>query len=223
MEKLKLSDFDSEDLEDVLKIVEDSFGIMFTERELEHVQTFGELCDHIVNKIAVEEAGDCTSQQAFYKLRKVLAEVLEFEKKDIYPETSLSELLPREYRIPAVKEAERKFGFSLGLLHPPKPLVWLLFLSVLGSLIYCFFDWRIGGLWLLLNFICFRIADKMGKELRFKTMRELSEYISRKNYLHSRRNSNSYNKKEIEPMLVDLFSDELGIDKTELGREARIS
>ena len=62
----KLRDIDSEDIEDLLLRVEKSFGIKFAEKELFHVSTFGELCDHITNKMELENSEDCTSQQAFY-------------------------------------------------------------------------------------------------------------------------------------------------------------
>ncbi len=61
---------DGEDLSELLEKVENSFDIKFDDTELANVGTFGQLCDHIANKIQLANIDDCTTQQAFYKLRK---------------------------------------------------------------------------------------------------------------------------------------------------------
>lgn len=57
-----LKNVDPEDVEELLAKVEKSFDIKFVGNELIHIETFGELCDHIVNKIQLDHADDCTSQ-----------------------------------------------------------------------------------------------------------------------------------------------------------------
>ncbi|WP_294346281.1 hypothetical protein [uncultured Sphingobacterium sp.] len=47
--------------------------------------------------------------------------------------------------------------------------------------------------------------------------------MTRESYLKSIRNPSTFNKSKIEEILVDLFSNDLGIDKSKLTREAKLS
>lgn len=76
------------------------------------------------------------------------------------------------------------------------------------------FGLAFGGLW---------IAAKTGNEVDVKNMGELAEKMTKENYLKFRRNSKSYNDNEIERVLTDLFSLELGIDKNKLTREVKFN
>jgi acyl carrier protein len=72
----ELKNVDSEDLDDVLMKIEKSFHFKFETTELKDVKTFGHLCDIIINKIQGKNIDDCTTQQAFYKLRDAIASSL---------------------------------------------------------------------------------------------------------------------------------------------------
>ena len=72
----ELKNVDSEDLEDVLVMIEKSFDFKFETAELKDVETFGHLCDIITNKVQGNNIDDCTTQQAFYKLRDAIASSL---------------------------------------------------------------------------------------------------------------------------------------------------
>ena len=56
----ELKNTDPEDIEDLLVKVETSFGISFAENELAHIKTFGELSDHVSDKIQLDKSDDCT-------------------------------------------------------------------------------------------------------------------------------------------------------------------
>lgn len=223
MKEFELKNTDPEDLEHLLVKVEKSFGIGFSENELVNVQTFGELCDHIKNKIQLDKTGDCTSQQAFYKLRNVLSSVLKVGRESITPDTFLSKLLPRHKRRTRTRQIERALEFKLSILRPPHFVTHFLHLLLLGSFIGLYFSWQlglcgiglsIGGLW---------IAFKTGKELDLKTVGQVAEKMTRENYLKSRRNPTTFNENEIEGILTDWFSNDLLIDKSKLTREARLT
>lgn len=89
---------DSEDLEQMLLKIEESFDIRFETNELAHVKTYGEFCDAIKDKISLDHSEDCTSQQAFYKLRESIANSTDFERKEITPTTELAEIFLRTSR-----------------------------------------------------------------------------------------------------------------------------
>ncbi|GHC65896.1 acyl carrier protein [Ulvibacter litoralis] len=223
MKEFELKNTDPEDIEDLLVKVEKSFGIEFSENELVNVRTFGELCDYIKNKIQLDKQDDCTSQQAFYKLRNVLTSILKVDKNEITPDTQLADLLPRQIRKTRINQIEQSLGFKLSLLRPPHFVTTFLLLLLLGSIISLFFSWQlglggmglsIGGLWL---------AFKIGNELDLKTVGQVAEKMTRENYLKSRRNPKTFNEKEIERVLIDWFSNDLLIDKSKLTREARLT
>lgn len=221
MKKYALKDVDSEDLEDLLVNVEASFGITFADRELAHIKTFGELCDYITNKIQLEETTDCTSQQAFYKLRKAISSTLDIDREKISTDLSLAELLPRKSRRLQIEKIEGQLGFKLNILRPPHFIPFILMILLAASFIGLFFN----GWYCLIGMISFTVllqfAIKTANVLNIKTIGELSEKMARENYLKSRRNPDTFNKNEIEKVLTDWFSDNLGLDKIELSRDAK--
>jgi len=223
MKEFELKNTDPDDIEDLLVKVEKSFGIEFSENELVNVQTFGELCDHIKNKIQLDQKDDCTSQQAFYKLRNVLSSILKVDKDEIIPNTQLVDLLPRQLRKTKIKQIEQSLGFKLALLRPPHFVTNFLLLLLLGSIISLFFSWQLGlsGIGLSIGGLWF--AFKVGNELDLKTVGQVAEKMTRENYLKSRRNSKTFNEKEIERVLIDWFSNDLVIAKSKLTREARLT
>ena len=68
MDNLELKNIDPEDVEDLLVKVENSFNIKFADGELSHIQSFGEICDHIKGKIQFTRKQDCTTQQALLQV-----------------------------------------------------------------------------------------------------------------------------------------------------------
>ena len=223
MKNIEFKNIDPEDVEDLLLKVEKSFNIKFVEHELAHIKTFGEMCDYIKDKIQLENTDNCTLQQAFYKLRRVLVTVLGIDKDSITINTTLAELLPRKERKKRIKQIERELGFELLVIRPPHFVSGFFILLLLGSLTGLFFRadfalvglvFAISGLWL---------ANKTGKELTVKTVGQLVQKITRENYLKSRRNPNTYNKDEIEKILIEWFSNELVIGKSKLTRQTKLT
>ncbi len=223
MKDTELKNTDPEDIEDLLVKVEKSFGIKFHSRELAHVLTFGEMCDHIKSKIRLVNAKDCTTQQAFYKLRSSIINNLQIEKEKLTPDTLLADFLPRRTRKKAIKRIEQDLGYKLPILRPPHLLTGFLTLFLIAAIVGLFFNWPFGLSGLALAISGLWVANKTGNELDLKTVGQLSVKMTRENYLNSRRNPNSYNDNEIEKVLTDWFSDELAIDKSNLTKEARLN
>ena len=216
----KLKHIDSEDLEDLLVKVEKSFGITFAEKELFHITTFGELCDYITNKIELENSEDCTSQQAFYKLRDAISTTLQIETKTIIPSHSLEQVLPKQNRRLLVREIENNLGFKIDILKASDTITGVFFIILILSIIEMFFNWRIGILGFVFSICGFWVSDKFGRELKAKTVGEVAEKMERENYLKSRRNPKTFNRKEIEKVLTEWFSEYFDLEKSELTREA---
>lgn len=88
-ETFELCNVDPDDISDVLIKIEKSFGFRFGDTELKDVKTFGELCDIITSKVPGENSSDCTTQQAFYKVRNAIADVLLLDKASLTPDSDL--------------------------------------------------------------------------------------------------------------------------------------
>lgn len=221
MTDYELKNIDPDDISDLLVKVEKSFDIKLGNTELMHISTFGELCDHIANKIQLDNSDDCTSQQSFYKLRDTISTILQIDKKTISTNYSLTDLLPRQIRRSRTKKIEKKLGFKLNILRPPHWVTGTLVVILLASLVGLFFNWQIGLLGLLVSIAGLWFANKIGNELDLQTVGQVAKKMTRENYLKSRRNPKTFNKKEIEKVLTDWFSNDLDLDKSKLTREAK--
>lgn len=217
----ELKNIDPEDIEDLLVKVETSFDIKFVGDELVHITTFGQLCDHITNKIQLDNSDCCTSQQAFYKLRNAISSILQIDNKTISTNFPLADLLPRKSRRSRTKKMEKQLGFKLNILRPPHWVTGTLAILLLASLVGLFINWQIGLLGLAVSIVGLWFANKIGNVLDLQTVGQVAEKITRENYLKSRRNSKTFNKNEIEKVLTDWFSDDLDLDISKLTREAK--
>jgi hypothetical protein len=213
-----LKNTDPEDIEDLLGRVETSFDIKFVGDELVHIKTFGQLCDHIANKIQIDNSGDCTSQQAFYKLRHAISSTLQIDHKSISTDTALIEILPRHCRRSRTKKLEKHLGFKINILRPPHWVTGTLIIVFFASPIGFCFNWQIGLLGLGFSIGGLWFSYKIGNELDLKTVGQVAQKMTREHYLKSRRNPSTFNKNEIEKILIDWFSIDFDIDKSKLTR-----
>ncbi|WP_237488026.1 acyl carrier protein, partial [Hufsiella arboris] len=209
----ELKNIDPDDISDLLVKVEKSFDIKFGNTELMHISTFGELCDHIANKIQLDNSDDCTTQQAFYKLRDTISSTLQIDNKTISTNSSLADLLPRQSRRASTKKLEKQLGFKLNILRPPHWVTGTLVIILLASLVGLFFNWQIGLSGLLFSIAGCWFANKIGNEFDLQTVGQVAEKMTRENYLKSRRNPKTFNKNEIEKVLTDWFSSDFDLDK----------
>jgi hypothetical protein len=215
----ELKNIDSEDLEDFLVKVENSFDIQFVGNEIIHITTFGQLCDHIADKIQLDNTDDCTSQQAFYKLREAISSTLQLDNKTISPHFTLADLLPRKSRRSTTKKLEKHLGFKLNILRPAKWVTEILTIVLIASLFGLIFDGQIGLLGIVFSFVGLWFANKIGNELDLETVGQVAEKMARENYLKSRRNPTTFNKNEMEKVITDWFSDYFNLDKSKLSRD----
>lgn len=222
MKDFELSNIDIEEIESFLKEIENSFKIRFFSDELIHITNFGQLCDAITNKIELENSSNCTSQQAFYKLREAIGLILNIEKRTITLNLPISGLFSQKTRISNIKKLESNLGFKLNLLGPPLWLSILFSILFILSFVTLFFVLSFGLLGILISIIGFKVSTENGTELNLKTIRQIVEKMTRENYLKSRRNQNTFNKNEIENVLIDWFSNQFDLDKTKLTREAKL-
>jgi hypothetical protein len=221
MTNQKVQNIDSEDAGDLLLKIEKSFDIKFGETELMHIKTLGELCDHILSKIQLDHSADCTTQQAFYKLRDAIGTLFRMDSKTIATDFALDIVLPRQNRKERIRDLEDYLGVDLKILRPPRWLTSTLLIVLLVSIVGLFFNWQTGLAGLCMSWVGLWFSSRMGNELDVQTVGQLAEKMARENYLKSRRNPMTVNRNEIEKILTEWFVDDLALDKSKLTREAR--
>lgn len=216
----QLYNIDPEDISDVLVKVEKSFGFKFGDTELKDTKTFGELCDLVTNKVQGDNSNDCTTQQAFYKVRNAIANTLSIDKSCITPDTDLQKLIPKNIRRQTFKIIDGNLGFKTNILRPKHSVTGTLAIIFIVSLIGLFASWQAGLIGLTASIIAMTIANKFGNEIDLLTVGQLADKLSREHYLKSRRISTTVNKMEVERKIKDLFIADLGLEEHQLTRQA---
>jgi hypothetical protein len=218
MQDEQLKNIDSEDLDDALSQIETSFSIKFGTYELQHVMTFGELCNVVESKIGLVSVSDCTSQQAFYKLRAALA--ISAGTFTITPDSSLELLLPSHERKAIWRSVEQQIGFKVDVIGVSPVVAVTLFFAFLVSLAAFFISAKAAGICFLVSCFATSIANKIGNTLHAKTVRECVEKMTREQYVKSRRNPGTFNRREVFSRVQAIFVNGLGLPDSALHREA---
>lgn len=217
--KFRLQDIDSDDLSDIVATIEASFRIKF-DKDSSDIKNIGELCDYVVVKLNLEDVNDCTSQQAFYKLRFAICKHTGINKDQIKPNSLLKELFPKNSRHRLVKRIEREFGHQIYLLRPPYWITTTLFILFIASAASVLIKWQIGLSGLVLSTIGFTIATRLGKCLTMVTVKELTSKLATFQYIQSRRNPKTFNKAEIEDVIITIFEESIGPFESKLNRNS---
>lgn len=220
---------DSEDLGfDILPAIEKSFGFTFKQADFTSVCTYGELCALVRAKLPGTAATDCTSQQAFYKLRQALLSYT--TANSISPATTLAGILPTQpvERRLAAAAIEQQLGMKLRLLGMPPTvevagtvLVICSFLfSIIGSFFFGVSGFLTGLTGIAVGIIVFDIGNRFGSTPRYFTVRDIVLKMSSTYYRQSRRDPSTVNQQEITDRLNYLFVDMAGIELAELTPDA---
>lgn len=216
----ELRNIDPDDISEVLSKVEKSFGFKFDDAETEGVTTFGKLCDLISSKIPGKSSNDCTTQQAFYKLRNAIADTLLISHKSLTPDTKLQVLLPKNIRKRSVKEIDRYLGFRTKVLRPKHAIKEMLLIMLLGSFVTFFMFWQAALAGFIVSMLGTAVANRSGNQLDLVTLGQFAEKISREHYLKSRRIPLTVNRNEVAATVKELFIADLGLEKSQLTKEA---
>ncbi len=213
-EKGILAEYDGLDIDDVIVIIEKSFEIKFNDEDFADIKTYGDFETSVLSKIKGEEKHDCTSQQAFYKLRKIVSENFDINKEEIKIETKLDDLFPKKNRLKNIRLLEKKFALKNEILtHNTFQIVTLIIVFV-SSFVFLFFN----SFYALIIFSIGMILSETFQTNTFyiKNIREFSEFLKNENYRNSRRDTNSYNPLEIKNVIKNIFSEKLDIEKSKL-------
>ncbi|WP_127132663.1 hypothetical protein [Pseudoflavitalea rhizosphaerae] len=201
----KLAYLDDEAVEECVMAGIRSFGHQFTQEELSQLETLGDFYNLIENKFANRHSPECTSQQAFYKLRQCIADSLKVDKNSITPSSSLEELFPRKIRWRKMKQLRQDMGIKTQLLEMKGWLRTLFAFLIVASLMMFFFNWILALMTLVSLIILNRIAAIFNNELSYPDLRELSEYLTIFEYAAVRRKPETANLYEVRAVINQVF------------------
>ncbi|MDH5475997.1 MAG: hypothetical protein OEX22_09930 [Cyclobacteriaceae bacterium] len=202
MSTCELKDIDPEDIDDILIRIEESFDTKFPYNAFENVMTFGDLVSAIEKNLASEHINNCTTQQAFYKVRKALNK-MNF-KQEVKLDLELSIVFPKRGRRTRIKEFVGHLGIDVSILEPHKYLVNTNLLVLLSGVIFLFFYPLIGVGIIGLSIFSLRVMNILGTELRVRNIRELTELLMNEKYGLSR-SSDTINRKELWGVVESYF------------------
>ena len=216
-EKGILSSYDSLDIDEVIITIEKTFHIKFDERDFEEVKTYGEFEKLVLDKIQGIEINDCTSQQTFYKLRKILIEEFKIPYNRINLNTKLTEIFPKNIRNNEIKKLKSSLKFENQILTFSKEQFIILTIIFITSIYFLFTNFFYGLFFLAIGKI---LSEEMKKNnFLFKNLRELTNTLKIKNYKNSRKDYETYNPKEVKEIIKEIFSDSLDIEKSKIHHE----
>ncbi len=218
----KLDNIDPEDFGDTLLKLEKSFGTNFAYASFKDAKTFGDICDIVEKQIKFTHKDDCTTQQAFYKVRKAIGLTQNLDERSIELQTKLEEIFPRPNRRQNLKLFQEKLGFSVDILTMKTWLALTILVGFILSLIAFFLSWQYAVAGLTFFTLLTWTAGKFSKELSVSTVRELIEIISREHYSLARRQSGTMNRNEIIKTIQDVFIADHLLDREHLTKEASL-
>jgi hypothetical protein len=217
----KLNNYEDEDIFDVVVKLEKSFGLKFEKDAFYNVKTFGDMCDVFENHMIYDDRDDCTRQQAFYKIRDAIAATQYISRDEIKLDSKLEYLFPRHDRRRKAKAFRNYLATDINILTYPSWLSLTFIIGLLLSIVAFFYDWKIAVAGIVFFISAMKIADKLGKDLDLKTVRDLTDKLSKENYIDIRRQKGTINRREVRQTIVETFSKDLAIDIKYLTREEK--
>lgn len=211
----KLNSGELEDFEDALMLFEKQYGIYFSQVEINEIYDMKILADVILKKFQFPYLDDCTSQQAFYKVRKALIEINP-KLQDLTPKTNLEIIIPRKNRRKKIKLLEEKMGFSLNILHPPDIFVIILSILSIATVVLAFFNIFFSFILGIIIFFIYQLVFHFAKEFREKTLGDMTNSIIRLNYFKLRSDPKTLNAKEFKDVILHWFADKMDIQEDKL-------
>jgi len=205
MEYLKI---DSEDFEDLLFQIENSFQVEFDFQEIHNNLSIQQIIDKVVIRLNLQEGSGCSSQITFFRLRQQVLKKHTIDSSKISLETKLIDIFPFKNRRKEWAETFANSDLKVPKLEPP---LGLLLPSILTALISFFFifgkNWNYGLPIFLVSIVIIYLCNRYGKALPCKDLKELTNHIVKFDYRGTRNKIGTYNPTEVKQTIFSLFTD----------------
>jgi acyl carrier protein len=132
-------DLIGEDTIGLLKTIQTSFGIRFSDDDVIEATTVGTLSDCVTKKLDSPPSRQCLSAVVFFRLRRTLVDFRTIPRANIAPKTSLHGILPWRGRAKRWRDLQERSGLVLPNLRWPG---WLLALSMGAVLALNVLEWK---------------------------------------------------------------------------------
>ena len=110
--------------------IENKFDIKVSDEEACQTTTVGKMYQRVLDKVRVSNTGQCSSQKAFYSLRKVLMVNLGIEKQVITPKTKTDLLFPEIERGELWEKVSVNAPYKFPELAYPSKAIIIIFLQL---------------------------------------------------------------------------------------------
>jgi len=199
---------DDEDFGDLISQIEKSFGIEFDNEEITNNMTIEKFSELVISKMNMENGQECSTQIAFYRIRKALIEKLGIEKSIINTKTELNKVFPKKGRIKKWKHTFGELNYSGINLQPPSIPYGISILTTLVSFFFFFGSYRIYAIPIfILSIVTAKILVKYGKRFPAKNIGELAKEIVKNNYKSVRTEKGTINIAEIKKLIFIQLTD----------------
>lgn len=220
------------DAVEIVMATEEAFGIEITDEEAEKTLTVGDLETIVLRKLELASDAICRTQRAFHLLRKKAIQELGFARRSFRPEAELESIFPITNR----RDLWKRYGVimqvegwhSLGLSKPVLTAWIATFpLAMLAAFIAVLNNPRSSSGWIILGcgIAVFAAAGIALNPLRtnfpqeIRTIRDLAYSVASHN--PKLVEQTGFSKGDVFPMLRTIISEQLGVDKEKVQREAR--
>ena len=213
---------EDDNIDDIVKFVETSYELEFGRFDFKDVGTFGEFCDKVLSRIKLQDSDDSTNGQASLKLKESIKKVRGIKNLQVESNTELTEIFPRKSRRREILDIEKMLDVKLNAFELTRfaLVANLIFALIVGFLF--FIDWKYGLVGLIILIIIFWTFEKTTTNFKDKTFGELAERMTLYNYVKSRQDPTTINRKEIEDKIKKLFIENWNLKEGDIERETLI-
>jgi len=216
---------DSEDFEDLLFQIEDSFQVKFDLEDIQNNLSINEIIGVVVSKMNLKEGIECSNQITFFRLRDQISKKHKLDSSQIGLETKLKEIFPYKDRRKKWNKTFEGTDFKVPNLRPP---IGLYLPAILITIISFFFifgkNWNYGLPIFLVSATIVYLCSRYGKALPARSLRDLTKHIVKFDYRGTRNRVGTFNHNEIKQIIFGLFIDWLNKeDSQSLSFETKIN
>jgi hypothetical protein len=235
------------DIVEMIMEVEETFDITIPDKEAERIRTVGDLFHVVLGRIPLEEGPPgqpgpvvCSTSRVFYRIRRILVDGLEVNRRRIRPATAVEELIPESDRRRWWSEAAERLGWTFPDLRKPRWVVWALWILFHGLSLSLFWyhlallgltqqalvqaailNLLVGPLYLI---AAYAVTTPLETRLPLgcTTVRGLVDQVVARNYGKLRREMGLGRPEEVWKTLQMILVEQLGVSPESITEEARI-
>ena len=222
------------DVVELVMNIEDGFKIEISDEEACQAITVGKMYQCVLDKVKVSNAGQCSSQKAFYLLRKTLVGNLNIERKTITPKTTTDLLFPEIKRRELWERISVNVPYKFPeLTYPTKAITLIILISLVGGglcsyalsfcIKYTFISFMSAFAWIVFTVVFSILLFKKLQVFKLEIPHACNTIgqIAKNILYHNGDYFGSLNEEEIWDKLTYIISEQLGIDQKDIKPESR--